>query len=105
MPTDSPFDNRYCGNVGPRIGDSAPRCVLPAGHQGDHRAHESWNTAIRVWPAPPDLGPLVAARKALGDMAQSPRYTLTLTAEQRKAEDQLLAAAIKLADAAIEKES
>jgi hypothetical protein len=51
------------------------------------------------------LAPLVAARKALGDLVHSPRYTLTLTADHRKAEDQLLAEAIRLADAAIEKES
>jgi hypothetical protein len=34
-----------CGSVGPRIGQQAPRCVLGPGHDGAHRAHESWNGA------------------------------------------------------------
>jgi hypothetical protein len=35
-----------CGSVGPRIGQQAPRCVRPPGHDGDHQAHESWNSAV-----------------------------------------------------------
>jgi hypothetical protein len=92
-----------CGHVGPRIGDEAPRCVLRHGHEGDHRPDPSWSpTRTMSWTASTQtrcdrgpLGPLVAARKAHLDASPS-------VASMKW--ERFIAEAVKLADAALEKE-
>jgi hypothetical protein len=42
-------DPTICGDVGPRIGGQAPRCMLATGHDGRHQPHESWLHTIKDW--------------------------------------------------------
>jgi hypothetical protein len=42
-------DDGSCSNVGPRIGDSFPHCVLPADHDGPHRPGAGWGRDLKDW--------------------------------------------------------
>lgn len=53
---DDRVEQNPCYQRGPRIGaDGVPYCFRPKAHQGDHKAHESWDRAgiPTVWTTRP----------------------------------------------------
>lgn len=60
-------DPDLCLDRGPRVGEDGTACYRPKGHEGSHRAHESWGTNPPEWSQLPKVVREVPASLPIAD--------------------------------------